>query len=108
MLAWLGLVTYLVHTYSKNYDLILILIPLILWMCTKASHRSFATWFFWIGSLIIFWLAFFTNKQFLNPVIIMELPFFVYLAWLCWFFIDLYRKNKPQSGFQNLLRPAIH
>ena len=107
MLAWIGLVAYLVHPYSKSYDQIIILIPLILWICTQTSFRSFATWFFWVSSIVLSWLAFFTNTLFPNPLIILELPFFIYLAWVAWMYINLYRSNKPQPSFQNLERAAF-
>jgi hypothetical protein len=107
MLAWCGLVAYLVHPYGKSYEQILILIPLIQWVSTQASYRSFVTWFFWIGSLVFSWLAFFTNSMFVNPLIILELPFFIYLVWLAWLYLDLYRKDRLRPGFQNLERAAL-
>jgi hypothetical protein len=108
MLAWIGLVAYLSHPYSKSYDQILILIPLVLWICTQFSNRSFACVFFMVGSIFLSWLAFITNKLFLNPLIILELPFFVYLAWVAWMYIDLYRGNKrAQPGLKKLETVAL-
>ena len=104
LLAWCGLAGYLVHPYSKSYDQILLLIPLTVWACTRISNRSFLTWFFWAGIIAFSWLAFFTNTLFPNPLLILELPFFIYLVWVFWLFVDLYRRLKPQSGFQNLKR----
>jgi len=107
MLAWCGLVAYLAHPYGKSYEQILILIPLIQWVSTQVSYRSFVTWLFWIGSLVFSWLAFFTNRMFPNPLIILELPFYVYLVWLVWLYLDLYRNAKPAPPFQNLERAAL-
>ncbi|MDR3572650.1 MAG: glycosyltransferase 87 family protein [Anaerolineaceae bacterium] len=107
MLAWIGLAAYLGHPYSKSYDQIPLIIPLAIWICTQTSRKSFAMWFFWVGSLVFSWLAFFFNTAFLNPLIILEVPYFVYLAWVIWMYIDLYNDNRSMPSFQNLKKAAL-
>ena len=86
LLAWCGFVIYFLHPWGKSYEQIDYLLPLVVWACQLQKSRSPARLFFWLGSLVLSWAAFFVSSQAGAPPSTGEWPLFFNAIWLAWLF----------------------
>jgi hypothetical protein len=63
LLAWIGIVTYLVHPRSVAYSQTAFLIPLLVWAYGQRNLRSRPVIFFYWAFLLISWITFILGKQ---------------------------------------------
>lgn len=84
LLAWIGLVTYLIHPRTVAYSQIAFLIPLLLWASEQSDLRSTPVLFFYWSSLILSWVVFVLGKQGLLGPLPDDWRLVIGFAWVLW------------------------
>ncbi len=94
LLAWCGLVVYALHPWGKSYEQIDYLLPIVVWACQLQKVRSPARLFFWLGSLVLSWAAFYVSSQPGAPPGSSEWPLLFNAVWVAWMFL---RQRRPAA-----------
>lgn len=101
--AWAGLTTFLIHPHGISYEQITFLIPVILWVSQRPSWRSPELLFFWIGTLVISWLPFFSG---IRTEAVDRSPVLFNAVWVVW--LTLYAsKNAAEAVSPPALKEEI-
>ncbi|MCC6146351.1 MAG: DUF2029 domain-containing protein [Anaerolineaceae bacterium] len=83
LLAWCGLLTYLVHPHSAPYEQITMILPLLFWVGQSARKNSKIT-IYWFGGILFYWLIFGLGRLPHPPRTVHDWPIFYYIPWIIW------------------------
>lgn len=102
LLAWLGMVTYLIHPRSVAYTQTAFLIPLLVWAYGQRNLRSRPVIVFYWGLLVLSWAIFILGKQQWLGALPDEWFLVCASAWMLWLLVwipagQLQRTVKPRA-----------
>jgi hypothetical protein len=87
MLAWIGIVTYLIHPTNVSYAQITFLIPLLVWAQAQRNQRSLPIALFFWGALVLSWVNFFLARQGMFGPLVEEWRFVIANVWVFWLLV---------------------
>lgn len=87
LLAWVGLVTYLINPSSIAYTHIAFLIPLLVWAQVQKNQRSLPVVIFFWGTMILSWVIFALGRFGTPGTMTEEWRLVVGCAWVFWMLV---------------------
>lgn len=87
LLAWIGLVTYLINPRTVSYTQIAFLIPLLIWAQVQINPRSLRVALFFWGSLVLSWVIFAIGRFGLPGMLTEEWRLVIGFAWMFWLLV---------------------
>ena len=88
LLAWLGIVTYLINPRTVSYTQIAFLIPLLLWAQGQQNQRNLPVILFYWGSMIFSWAIFIASRLVNLGPLAEEWRLVVGSVWMFWLLIS--------------------
>lgn len=87
LLAWIGLLSYLITPHGVSYEQMRFFIPLLFWL-VLSPRKNFAWWIFGLGTILLSWAVFVLAR--FNPQLpaIDDIRFLFFLFWLLWLFLQ--------------------
>ncbi|HWQ05450.1 MAG TPA: glycosyltransferase 87 family protein [Longilinea sp.] len=87
LLAWVGIVTYLIHPTNVSYAQITFLIPLMVWAQTQKNQHSWPIIIFYWGAMILSWVIFYLGHLGRLGPLVEEWRLIVGCLWVFWMLI---------------------
>ncbi|NMB68936.1 MAG: DUF2029 domain-containing protein [Chloroflexi bacterium] len=84
LLAWIGIVTYLINPRTVSYTQIAFFIPLLIWAQVQINPHSLPVAIFFWGSLVLSWVIFAVGRFGLSGTLTEEWRLVVGCAWMFW------------------------
>jgi hypothetical protein len=84
LLAWCGIVTYLVHPTGMSYEQMTVLIPIFLWAIHESRTRH--ALLVWVGFILLSWLSLVATLSKFDLLAASSWLLIAALAWLVWLF----------------------
>uniref|UniRef100_A0A7C4PL93 DUF2029 domain-containing protein n=1 Tax=Anaerolinea thermolimosa TaxID=229919 RepID=A0A7C4PL93_9CHLR len=91
-LGWIGFTTYLFHPNGTSYEQMTMFVPFLLWFLRDQAARPWARHLWWLGALLLSWVAFFLTFRGVYPRAVYD-PLILFFA--LWMFF-LYKQNARQ------------
>lgn len=88
ILAWLGMISYLIMPYSVSYEQLRFFIPILIWMVLY-PRKSLTWWLFGPLFILTSWLIFVFARLAPIQLKIDDLRFLIYLIWMACIFIRI-------------------
>lgn len=87
MLAWIGIVTYLIHPTNVSYAQITFLIPLLVWAQNQRNQQGLPVFLFYWGAMILSWVFFYFSRQGLLGPLAEEWRVVIGCLWVFWLLV---------------------
>lgn len=87
LLAWVGVVTYLINPRTVSYTQIAFLIPLLVWTQVQKNQRSLAVAFFFWGSMLLSWVIFILGQLGTLGLLVEEWRLVLDCIWVFWMLV---------------------
>ncbi|GEM_PF-769741 len=88
LLAWIGIVTYLINPRTVSYTQIAFLIPLLLWTQNQRNPHNLPVILFYWGSLIFSWAIFIASRMVNLGPLAEEWRLVVGCVWMFWILVS--------------------
>jgi len=87
LLAWVGIVTYLIHPTNVSYAQITFLIPLLVWAQNQRNQHGLPIAFFFWGAMILSWAIFYLGQHGMLGPLVEEWRLVISCVWVFWLLI---------------------
>lgn len=94
LLAWCGILTFLIHPTGLSYEQMTFLIPFFLW--GMRERRTGVVLPVWVGFIVLSWLSLAATLSKFDPLAASSWLLIAALAWLVWLFAG--RKSETRVG----------
>lgn len=98
LLAWLGIVTYLINPRTVSYSQIAFLLPLLIWAQGQQNRRSLPVVLFYWGGLIFSWAIFIASRQVNLGFLAEEWRLVAGCVWMFWLLVWTPARNSLAQG----------